>query len=102
MAKIIPFNTKIFGRLTTKENQELNPNLRPLTTLMLKTLRLACEKQNLGHLFGPADIEGSFAALISRGLLKFGNMINNEKCGAGWYVTEEAILLLKVHGLKTK
>ncbi len=42
----------------------------PLSKLMIKTLRLACENQKHDLLFGPKDIDGSSAALIERGLLK--------------------------------
>ena len=70
MGRIIPFNNKITEPVITKKEQESRKKSRSLTALMIKTLRLAFEKQKQHLPFGPADIDGSATALIARGLLK--------------------------------
>jgi hypothetical protein len=69
---------------------------RPLSKLMVATLLNAWTKQTNGISFGPVDTNGSFSPLVSRGLIKHKS---DRKGGFTWYVTDEAIELLKSQGL---
>lgn len=66
---------------------------------MIETLLTACDKQHKGILFGPQDIKGSMIALINRGLIANHLLLKKGKNISAWYVTEEAIELLKVAGI---
>ena len=72
----------------------------PLTSKMINTLLDACEKQNAGASFGPADIKGSFAVLITRGLIVREKVTVNEHLESGWQVTGEAVEMLRTMGIK--
>jgi len=87
MAKIISF-------YKNQEDYFIKVKPLPLTGSMVKTLRLACYKQNHHILFGPADIDGSSTALINRGLLKAREVLKNGNWQLTWYVTERAMQLL--------
>jgi len=66
-----------------------------LTPLMIDTLLMACERQKEGLPFGPADIKGSFVALVNRGLIT--RLEVNKECQ--WQVTKMAISMLKNLGV---
>ena len=71
-----------------------------LSSLMVATLLVACEKQSKGISFGPRDIKGSFTALVRRGLIQVRNTKNtNGKEAANWQVSVEAIGILKAMGI---
>ena len=72
----------------------------PLSPLMVVALIEACSKQNAGIPFGPGDIKGSFAYLISRGLII--KKLATIKCRneSTWQVTAEAIAMLNVLGIE--
>ncbi len=100
MGKIISLNNiyrKYSKAAVEKKKLRTPPNEKsaPLSDSMIKTLKLACIKQNDHLLFGPADIEGSSAALIERGLLKNHKVIRNGNWERTWYVTKRARILLK-------
>ena len=67
---------------------------RPLTLLMIQTLKAACVKQSKGILFGPQDIKGSVIALITRGLIANHTVERHGKKRQAWYVTPQAIRML--------
>lgn len=67
---------------------------RPLTFLMIQTLRTACDKQNKGIAFGPQDVKGSVIALINRGLIASHTVERRGKSKEAWYVTPQAIRML--------
>jgi hypothetical protein len=71
----------------------------PLSNLMIKTLELACRKQNANLPIGPADIDGSFTALVQRGLIIFENVSIRGKVYSQWKVSPEASALLKELGI---
>ncbi len=78
----------------------VNNSQRPLTHLMIQTLKLACEKQHQGILFGPQDVKGSVIALINRGLIA-GHIIEHKgKRYNSWYVTPLAMDMLENIGIK--
>ncbi|MGH2565233.1 MAG: hypothetical protein ACRDE5_12010 [Ginsengibacter sp.] len=68
---------------------------RPLTKLMIKTLRFAYDKQKINVLFGPKDIKGSVISLIKRGLIRSHTIKQKGKNQLTWYLTREAIEMLK-------
>ncbi len=72
----------------------------PLSSSMVVTLIEACAKQNAGIPFGPGDIKGSFASLITRGLIikKLATIKNNNE--STWQVTAEAIEMLTSMGIE--
>jgi hypothetical protein len=72
----------------------------PLSSLMIIALIEACEKQNAGISFGPGDIKGSFASLITRGLVikKLATIKNHNE--SSWQVTAEAIVMLTSLGIE--
>jgi len=70
-----------------------------LTPLMIDALLAACEKQEEGVPFGPADIKGSFAALVSRGLIIRKQVTLNHVSELAWHVTGQAISMLKTLGI---
>ncbi len=72
----------------------------PLSRLMITTLLDACEKQHDGNSFGPADLKGSFTTLIARGLIARNEVTIDHHTKSSWYVTKEAIGLLKVMGIE--
>ena len=67
---------------------------RPLTALMIKTLKDACDKQNRGIFFGPQDVKGSCVTLINRGLIASHTVERRGKSRNAWYVTSLAIAML--------
>lgn len=73
---------------------------RPLTASMIRSLQLACSKQRHREAFGPSDIKGSFTSLIRRGLLKVRKGSFSATRRESWYVTDEAITMLKAVGIK--
>ena len=72
----------------------------PLSSLMVVALIEACAKQNAAIPFGPGDTKGSFACLISRGLIikKMATIKNNNE--STWQVTAEAIEMLTSMGVE--
>ncbi len=67
---------------------------RPLTKLMIKTLKTAYNKQKSNVLFGPKDIKGSVIPLIKRGLIRSHTIEQKGKNQMTWYVTGQAIEML--------
>lgn len=67
---------------------------------MINTLLDACEKQHKGIPFGPNDIKGSIAALITRGLIINKEVSMNQNHETLWQVTNEAIEMLRTMGIK--
>jgi hypothetical protein len=59
----------------------------PLTPLMIKTLRMAWEKQAKHEPFGQIDIDGSFAGLLRREFIDAKTMIFEGEKMVSWYVT---------------
>ncbi len=72
----------------------------PLTSLMINTLLDACEKQKKGIHFGPADIKGSLAVLIARGLIVRKEVTKNKHTESLWQLSPEANEMLKVRGIR--
>ncbi len=72
----------------------------PLTSLMINTLLDACEKQKEGTRFGPTDIKGSLAVLITRGLIVRKVVTINEHTESLWQVTSEAIEMMSAMRIK--
>ena len=70
-----------------------------LSTVMIKTLELACRKQNANQPIGPVDIDGSFTTLVKRGLIIIENVTIRGKIFPQWKVTSEAADLLKEPGI---
>ncbi len=70
-----------------------------LSSLMIKTLERACRRQNANLPLGPTDIDGSFTALVKRGLIIFENVIIRGKTYPRWKVSTEASELLKELGI---
>jgi len=62
---------------------------------MILTLKLACEKQSKGILFGPKDIKGSIITLINRGLVAGKTLEHKGKKYNSWYVTPLAMDMLE-------
>jgi len=60
---------------------------KPLTPLMIKTLRAACEKQSKHEPFGQKDLDGSFTALLQRELIDSKTIDNLGKKEVLWFVT---------------
>jgi hypothetical protein len=73
---------------------------RPLTPAMIRTLKLACDKQKNGILFGPQDIKGSSITLIRRGLIASHNIKHDGNIKQTWFVTKHAINMLTDIGIK--
>ena len=73
---------------------------RPLSPAMIRTLKIACNKQKDGILFGPQDIKGSAVTLIRRGLIASHTIERNGKKEFTWYVTERAINMLSDIGIR--
>lgn len=72
---------------------------RPLTLLMIQTLRVACDKQSKGVFFGPQDVKGSIT-LINRGLIASHTVVRRGKSREAWYVTPLAIAMLAEADIK--
>lgn len=73
---------------------------RPLTPLMIDTLKIACYKQYRGVSFGPRDIKGSVITLINRGLIATHTVNQRGDYQLTWYVTQQAINMLEEVGVK--
>ncbi len=71
-----------------------NETQRPLSELMIRTLKVALDKQSKGILFGPQDVKGSVIALINRGLIASRTVERRGKSREAWYVTPQAIRML--------
>ncbi len=59
---------------------------RPLSLLMIKTLRDAFKKQCNNEPIGQTDLKGSFTSLVNRGFIDVRNSIQGAKQKL-WYVT---------------
>ena len=70
-----------------------------LTPLMIDALLAACEKQTENIPFGPADIKGSFSALVNRGLIIRKEVSLHHHTKLLWQVTGEAISMLRILGI---
>jgi hypothetical protein len=86
MAKIIPLNSSV------KASQ------LPLSPLMIKTLKVACEMQRNRKPFGQAELDGSFMALLKRQLIDCKTSTRNGKERILWFVTKAGIVALKKSG----
>lgn len=73
---------------------------RPLTSLMIQTLKVACDKQSKGIFFGPQDVKGSCITLINRGLIASHTVERRGKTRETWYVTPQAIAMLAEADIK--
>lgn len=80
--------------LSFPKNHFTSEAQRPLTKLMIQTLKIACDKQSKGILFGPQDVKGSVIALINRGLIASHTVERRGKSKETWYVTPQAIRML--------
>lgn len=83
MAKIFPIDA-----LT-------NLSAYPLTPSMIKTLKLACEKQNKRETLSQVELNGSFIVLVKRGLIDCKQFKLESKQQVSWYVTKQGIQALK-------
>ncbi len=61
---------------------------------MIRTLKIALDKQSKGILFGPQDVKGSVIVLINRGLIASHTVERRGKSREAWYVTPQAIKML--------
>jgi hypothetical protein len=64
---------------------------KPLTHLMVTTLRAACKKQSNHEPFGQKDLNGSFTALLKREFIGAKRIITNGKTTISWFVTATGI-----------
>ncbi len=92
MARIIAFSKKYFTNVPDG----------PLSGLMIKTLRRACNQQKKGAVFGPRDIKGSMSSLIRRGLIITQTIQQNGQFQLTWYVTPQAVSMLEKIEAKMK
>ncbi|HSQ43591.1 MAG TPA: hypothetical protein VLM16_01260 [Ginsengibacter sp.] len=91
LSKVIPLHEGHFANTVS----------RPLSKLMIASLVSACKKQLSGTPFGQPDIDGSFSALVSRGLIKYKNdNVVNGSVLPTWVVTDEAFEILHSLGIK--
>jgi hypothetical protein len=67
----------------------------PLSPLMIKTLRIAYDRQKNNLPLGQVDLEGSFMALLKREFIDCSTTIINEKKIILWFVTSAGISALK-------
>lgn len=79
-----------------------NPTPLPLTPLMIKTLKLACEWQNRNEPFGQKDLDGSFTALVKREYISCKNVHVSGDIEVTWFVTEAGKKALKKIGINQK
>ncbi len=77
------------------------PKQKPLTTLMVDTLRAAFKKQENNEPFGQADLDGSFAALVERELISSKTIVRNGCKEPGWFVTQSGIAQIDKLDCKT-
>ena len=84
-SKLVPFPARHFVTKTRS----------PLTPLMTVALIGAYAKQRKDIPFGPKDVNGSFMALIERGLIIKRDIAIHEETESSWHVTPEGIKLLK-------
>ena len=71
---------------------------KPLTPLMIKTLRAACKKQSNKERLGQIDLDGSFTALLKRELIDIKTITFKGKTQRSWYVTRMGIRTLSKMG----
>lgn len=71
---------------------------RPLTPLMIKTLRAACKMQSDHEPFGQKDLNGSFTALLRREFIDAKRTNANGKTVVSWFVTAAGIRSLQKLG----
>ena len=64
---------------------------RPLTPLMIKTLRAACRMQSGNQPIGYKDLDGSFIALLNRAYIDSRTITVNGMNEVSWYVTTAGI-----------
>ncbi|MEO8413914.1 MAG: hypothetical protein ABI472_09655 [Ginsengibacter sp.] len=69
---------------------------KPLTSLMARTLKAACEKQARNEPFGQADLDGSFMSLVQRSLIKAKTVLHGSEKEVSWFVTEKGMKALAV------
>jgi len=65
---------------------------------MLRTLEEACKKQCNGEPLGQIDLDGSFTALLKRGLIDARTRKFGSRKLITWYVTKDGIRTLKRMG----
>lgn len=73
-----------------------------LSRPMIVALVEACSRQEYGIPFGPADIGGSFSALISRGLVVWKEVSIQNDSEYLWQVTFEAAEMLRKMGVDVR
>jgi len=71
---------------------------KPLTPLMVTTLRAACKKQSNHEPFGQKDLNGSFTALLKRDFIDAKRTGTNGKTIISWFVTSTGIKSLRSLG----
>ncbi|MEO8763380.1 MAG: hypothetical protein ABI416_03795 [Ginsengibacter sp.] len=64
-----------------------NTTSRPLSPLMIKTLRAACKMQDNNEAIGQNELDGSFIALLKRSYIDSRTITVNGKNEVSWYVT---------------
>ena len=84
MAKVLYFPTGHFVKTAQL----------PLTKAMINALRRGCERQKQNLPFGQKEIDGSFGALIRRGLIASQATEVDGKITTTWYVTKVALEML--------
>ncbi len=67
---------------------------KPLTFLMIKTLKAAWEMQLKNEPFGQADLDGSFMILVERSLIDAKSILLKGHKEIRWYVTKKGITAL--------
>lgn len=78
-----------------------NERAHHLSRLMIVALVEAAVKQHQGIPFGPADIKGSFTALLNRGLIIIteGELTSKHSVQYLWRVTSEGLGILRNMGV---
>lgn len=64
---------------------------RPLTFLMIKTLRMAMKMQLNNEPFGQRELDGSFMILVERSLIDAKTILLKGRKEVSWYVTRKGI-----------
>ncbi|MDQ6763735.1 MAG: hypothetical protein M3015_14055 [Bacteroidota bacterium] len=73
---------------------------KPLTSLMIKTLKAAMEMQLNDQPFGQRELDGSFMSLVERSLIDVKTILLKGRKEVSWYVTRKGINAL--HRLEQK
>ena len=71
---------------------------RPLTPLMIETLRAACKMQSSNEPIGYNELDGSFIALLNRSFIDSKTIIVKGTKEVSWYVTTAGIKSMRKLG----